>query len=266
MLLLLLLASGCRATGPVAAAQRHSGHRPIASPSEPSKSDDTPVNTERLVLLGPPASGKGTQGEHMQRAWGVAVTSVGEVLRQEAAAGTALGQEAAKYLNAGELVPDCVALASVAGWLGAHRMGFVFDGFPRTVGQAQALEKILEERATPLTAVLWLELASNVIAERVSRRLVCAACGRTFGLGWQVARRDATCPVCGGALQCRHDDDPATLARRLEQYRQHTEPLLDFYAQRRLLRRIDAGQPAERVFTQIEAALAQPRVRPEVAA
>jgi adenylate kinase len=202
----------------------------------------------------------------MQRAWGVAVTSVGEVLRQQAAAGTTLGLEAAAYLNAGELVPDRVALSSVAGWLDDHRDGFVFDGFPRTVGQSQALEQILDERATPLTAVLWLEVAPRVIADRVSRRLVCAACGRTFGLGWQVADRAAPCPVCGGALQCRHDDDPATLARRLEQYREHTEPLLDFYAQRRLLRRIDAGQPADSVFVQIEAALAQPRVRPEVAA
>jgi adenylate kinase len=202
----------------------------------------------------------------MQRAWGVEVTSVGEVLRQEAAAGTALGQEAATYLNRGELVPDRVALASVAGWLDAHRHGFVFDGFPRTVGQAQALEKILEERATPLTAVLWLELAPAMIEERVSNRLICAACGRTFGLGWQVAQRNARCPVCGGQLQCRHDDDPATLSRRLEQYREHTEPLLEFYQKRHLLLCIDAGQPADRVFAQIEAALAQPRARPEVAA
>jgi adenylate kinase len=202
----------------------------------------------------------------MQQHWGIAVTSVGEVLRQEAAAGSPLGREAAGFTNAGELVPDRLALASIAAWLDAHRDAFVFDGFPRTVGQAEALEKILAARLTPLTAVIWLEVPLECIQDRVSRRLVCSVCGRTFSLGWQVADRGAPCPVCGGALQIRHDDDPTTLARRLEQYREHTEPLLDFYQGRRLLRRIDAQQPAEKVFAQIEAALAEPATRPEVAA
>jgi adenylate kinase len=202
----------------------------------------------------------------MRQHWGVHVTSVGEVLRQEVSAGTALGNEASAFLSAGELVPDRVAIACVTAWLAAHQDNFVFDGFPRTVGQAKDLEKILEEHRAPLTAVLWLEVPEDVIRERVSRRLVCSVCGRTFGLGWQVAHRDAPCPVCGGALQCRHDDDSATLTRRLSQYREHTEPLLDFYEQRGLLRRIDAGHPAEEVFAQIEAALAKPPCPTEVAA
>jgi adenylate kinase len=202
----------------------------------------------------------------MERQWGIAVTSVGEVLRQEAAAGTALGREASTFTNAGELVPDRLALASISAWLDAHTDAFVFDGFPRTVGQAEALEKILADRRAPLTAVLWLEVPLEVIQDRVSRRLVCSVCGRTFSLGWQVAQRESPCPVCGGALQCRHDDDPETLIRRLDQYREHTEPLLDFYEQRRLLRRIDARQPAEKVFEQIEAALANPALPAEVAA
>ena len=202
----------------------------------------------------------------MEQHWGVAVTSVGEVLRQEAKAGTPQGREAAGFTNAGELVPDRLALASIGAWLNAHPDAFVFDGFPRTVGQAEALDTMLAERQTALTAVIWLEVPLEVIRDRVSKRLVCSVCGRTFGLGWQVAHRGAPCPVCGGALHNRHDDDPATLTRRLEQYREHTEPLLDFYQGRRLLRRIDAQQPAEKVFAQIEAALPGPAARPEVAA
>ncbi len=194
----------------------------------------------------------------MARAWGTPVTSVGEVLRQAAAARTPLGLEAAKFLDAGELVPDRLALASISTWLDAHAEAFVFDGFPRTVGQAEALEQILAERGASLDAVIWLEVPVEVIRERVSRRLVCSVCGRTFGVGWQVQHRDAPCPVCGGALQCRHDDDPATLTRRLAQYSEHTEPLLAFYEQRKLLRRIDAQQPAERVFARIEEALREP--------
>lgn len=216
------------------------------------------MKTERIVLLGPPASGKGTQGQIMTAHWGIPVTSVGEVLRQEAAAGTPLGREAATFTNDGKLVPDRLALASIAAWLDAHTDSFVFDGFPRTLGQAEALERILRERHAPLTAVIWLELPVDAIRERVSRRLVCATCGRTFGLGWQVADRQAPCPVCGGVLECRHDDDAETLHQRLAQYAEHTAPLLDFYEQRRLLRRIDARQPPEQVFLQIETALAQP--------
>ncbi len=202
----------------------------------------------------------------MEQHWRVAVTSVGEVLRQEAAAGTPLGREAAGFTNAGELVPDRLALASIAAWLNAHPDAFVFDGFPRTVGQAEALEQMLAERRTGLTAVIWLEVPLAVIQDRVSRRLVCSVCGRTFSLGWQVGERGAPCPVCGGALQNRHDDDPATLVRRLEQYREHTEPLLEFYERRQLLRRFDAQQPADKVFARIEAALMGPVNRPEVAA
>jgi adenylate kinase len=202
----------------------------------------------------------------MQRQWGIAVTSVGEVLRQEANAGTPLGKEAATFTNAGKLVPDRLALASIAGWLDAHTDAFVFDGVPRTVGQAEALEKILADRRAPLTAVLWLEVPVEVIEDRVSRRLVCSACGQTFSLGWQVKERGAPCPVCGGTLQNRHDDDPETLQRRLAQYREYTEPLLGFYEQRGLLRRIDAKQEPEQVFAQIEAALAKAASRREVAA
>ena len=208
----------------------------------------------RIVLLGPPASGKGTQGRLMMDRWKVSVVSAGDVLRSEIAAGTPLGQEAARYMDHGSLVPDRVALASVEGWLQGHGDEFVFDGFPRTVGQAEALEAILARRNLPLTAVVWLELAVALIEHRVSCRVVCADCGRSFQVGTHVAGRDEVCPVCGGVLATRHDDDPAKLATRMIAYDKSTAPLMEYYEQRGLLRRIDAAQTPDDVFLQIEAA------------
>ena len=146
------------------------------------------MKSHRLVLLGPPASGKGTQGRLMAERWGVSVVSAGDVLRSEIAVGTPLGQEAARYMNHGGLVPDRVALASVEGWLEAHGDEFVFDGFPRTVGQAEALEGILARQSSPLTAVIWLELAVSLIEQRVSQRVVCAGL-RTLVSGRHSRRR-----------------------------------------------------------------------------
>lgn len=236
----------------------------------------------RIVLLGPPASGKGTQGRLMMDRWRVPVVSAGDVLRSEIAAGTPLGQEAARYMDHGSLVPDHVALAAVEGWLGKHGQEFVFDGFPRTVGQAEALETILARRHTSasgkadddlraplpdvptphgarrlpstfgLTAVLWLELPVALIQQRVSQRVVCVDCGRSFQVGTHVAGREAVCPVCGGALAIRHDDDPGKLATRMIAYDKSTAPLMAYYERRGLLRRIDAAQTADEVFSQIE--------------
>ena len=238
----------------------------------------------RIVLLGPPASGKGTQGQLMIDRWQVPVVSAGDVLRSEIAAGTPLGQEAARYMNHGSLVPDRVALASVEGWLSTHGDEFVFDGFPRTVGQAEALDRLLARRSASssapvdgdhrapsgggasndgarrplatfgLTAVIWLELSVALIEHRVSQRVVCADCGRSFQVGTHVAGRDAVCPVCGGVLTTRHDDDPEKLATRMIAYKESTAPLMAYYEQRGLLRRIDAARTPDEVFAQIETA------------
>ena len=176
-------------------------------------------------------------------------------MRAEIAAGTPLGQEAARYMEDGCLVPDRVALASVESWLEAHRNAFVFDGFPRTVGQAEALHGLLVRRGSPLTAVIWLELPVTAIEERVGRRVVCADCGRSFQVGTQVASREEACPECGGRLTVRHDDDPIKLAKRMEQYREHTWPVMHYYEKQGLLRRIEAGGTPDEVFARIENAL-----------
>ena len=154
-----------------------------------------------------------------------------------------------------------MAVAAVETWLTDSRVGesFVFDGFPRTVEQARALDEVLARHGTPLTAVVWLELDERSIAERVGRRVTCADCGRSFQIGWQVASREETCPVCRGRLTVRKDDDPAMLTERMEQYRQHTAPVKDFYANHGLLRIIEGGQTPEEVFAHIEAATTSPQ-------
>ena len=205
-----------------------------------------------MVLLGPPASGKGTQGRRITEHWGIPVTSVGDVLRREKEARTPLGLEAASYIDHGNLVPDRVALSSIESWLAANESAFVFDGFPRTLGQAKALDTMLSQHHAPLMAVLWLEVDADTIRERVSRRLVCSRCGHTFRLGWQVQERTGACPNCGGLLETRHDDDAETLVHRMSQYQEHTEPLIEYYETRGLLRRIDAARTPEEVSAQIE--------------
>lgn len=193
----------------------------------------------------------------MEERWRLPVVSVGEVLRKEIASGGAVGREAASYMDHGRLVPDRVAVAAVEAWLGTREgESFVFDGFPRTVGQARALEDVLSRRGVPLTAALWLELDEAAIAHRVSRRVTCVDCGRSFQIGWHVSGHTDACPVCGGRLTVRKDDDPKTLLSRLEQYKEHTAPVKDFYAENGLLRSIDAGRKPEEVFAEIEQATA----------
>ncbi len=206
-----------------------------------------------MVLLGPPAAGKGTQGRWITEHWGIPVTSVGDILRREKGAKSPLGLEAATYIDHGRLVPDHVALQSIGSWLGAHETAFVFDGFPRTLGQATALDDILVKHQASLMAAVWLEVDAETIRERVSRRVVCSVCGHSFRIGWQVQSRDEACPLCGGTLHTRHDDDAETLVRRMAQYQEHTAPLIEYYEERSLLRRIDATRTPEEVSAQVSA-------------
>ena len=189
----------------------------------------------------------------MAEQWRVPVVSVGEMLRKEIAAKSPVGTEAARYLDGGRLVPDALAVASVDGWLERqHGDSFVFDGFPRTVGQAEALQGLLARRGSPLTAVLWLDLDDARIAERVRQRLTCGKCGATFR---QVQGQSGQCSWCAGPLEVRKDDEPGALATRLELYRAHTVPVADYYERLGLLHRIEAGLEVPAVFARIEAAV-----------
>ena len=149
----------------------------------------------RIVLLGPPASGKGTQANLIGSTFGIPIPSIGEMLREEHAAGTELGHLAAEYTDKGRLVPDDIVIAMVRRWLDAHGDGFLFDGFPRTLAQAEAFEKLLAERNTPLELALSLEPSDETIRRRVASRFVCVKCKRAASVGLQIKSGNDPCPA-----------------------------------------------------------------------
>ena len=203
------------------------------------------------MLLGPPASGKGTQSELIQKKFQIPVTSTGAILRREAKANTSVGREAGRIISKGALAPDDLVLTLVGQWLDQHREAFLFDGFPRTLPQAVEFEKMLHARQTPLDLAIFLEASEPTIAFRMARRLTCSNCGKVVSIGRHVQSATEPCPNCGGKLEVRSDDNQAALALRLEEFRKKSLPLIDFYSGRNLLAKVDGNQEADRVFEQI---------------
>jgi len=208
----------------------------------------------RLVLVGPPGAGKGTQAGLLVKRYGLAHIATGDIFRANAQSGTELGRMASSYMAAGELVPDEVVVRMVVEALAPE--GFVLDGFPRTIPQALALEEELEATRRPLTAVLALTLDEEIAVKRLAGRRACSSCGRITNVELDPPRTEGTCDSCGGRLGQRDDDDEVIVRRRLEVYQESTEPLLAFYAERGLLRVVDADGSEEEVTERLVAALA----------
>ena len=204
----------------------------------------------RIVLLGPPASGKGTQAEKIQAHFGIPSVSPGAMLRDEMRRGTPLGIEADRLTREGNMAPDALVLQLVGNWLQSHSERFVFDGFPRTLAQADALEELLGERQLTLDAVLYFDLSMQTIFERVMNRLTCGECGRTFAAD-KMQGAISRCPSCGGPLIRRSDDTPEALEHRIAAYRKNTEPLVEYYRQRGILWTLKSAESPEDVFAQI---------------
>ena len=186
------------------------------------------VRLMRLVLMGPPGAGKGTQGARLAQRHGIPRYSTGDILRAARREGTELGRAAQGYMDAGELVPDVVILGMMRETLssGEAAAGFLLDGFPRTVAQAEGLADLMDDLGLELDAVVDLDVPDEEIVRRLSARRVCADCG---GVAPSDTEDGASCPDCGGELRRRSDDDPRTLRRRLEVYRDETAPVLDWY-------------------------------------
>ena len=203
------------------------------------------------MLLGPPASGKGTQSELIQRKFQIPATSTGAILRREAKLDTLVGREADRIISKGALAPDELVLGLVGQWLDQHRETFLFDGFPRTLPQAVAFEQMLQARGIPLDLAIFLEASEATIAFRMAHRLTCSQCGKVVSIGRHVQSASERCPNCGGKLEVRSDDNHAALALRLEEFQKKSLPLIDFYSERGLLAKVDANQETDRVFEQI---------------
>jgi len=208
----------------------------------------------RIVLLGAPGSGKGTQAEMITRHFAIAVTSPGTILRRERDLGTPLGIKADEISKQGGLVPDEIIVQLIEDWLALHgREGFVFDGFPRTVKQGERLNEILQKRQTALDLAIWLEVSEETVRERIAGRLQCRRCGFTTSLTSAGFADRPICPYCDGPLIRREDDDSSVLETRLAEFKTKTEPLLSFYEKDDALHRIDGNRDRETVFTDISA-------------
>ena len=212
---------------------------------------------QRIVLLGPPASGKGTIADRLHSEFGLAIVSPGSLLRAEKAAGTELGKAAAELTQRGQLVGDDVINTLVHNWLGAQAgAGFVFDGYPRTLGQALALEEMLNARSMPLQSALLLEADAAELLRRVESRATCGKCGNIVSVGLHVTRIEEGCPRCGGTLTRRADDTAETLQRRLAEYAEKTEPLVRHYESQDLLARVNTEAAPGAVFASVKKILA----------
>ena len=195
----------------------------------------------RLILLGAPGSGKGTMAADLVREYQIPHISTGDIFRQNIKANTPLGQEADQYIQKGALVPDTLTIAMVADRLEQAdcQRGFLLDGFPRTVAQAEALTELLAKRQIALNAVVELELSDESILSRLTGRRVCSLCGRTYNIDSCRPQKEGICDACGGTLYQRDDDKPETIRQRLAHYYQLTLPLSDYYEQKKLLVRIN---------------------------
>ncbi len=211
-----------------------------------------------LILLGAPGAGKGTQGALLAERRNLRRLSTGDLLRDAAREGTPLGLKAKSYMDAGELVPDDVILGLVREVVTGDEdaAGFIFDGFPRTLPQAKGLDTLLAEIGKPLDAVIVIDVPDDQLVKRLSGRRTCAECGTIYNVYFDPPRTPGICDACGGTLVERPDDAAETVRRRLEVYREQTEPLIAYYEESDTpVRRIDGDRGVEEVQSDVLEAL-----------
>ncbi len=207
-----------------------------------------------LILLGAPGAGKGTQSEKISEKWGIPAISTGSILRNAIKEGTALGQMAKGYIDEGRLVPDKIVIGIIKEYLKSDvcQKGFILDGFPRSIPQAEALD----EMDVKIDAVLSVEVADEEIVKRMSGRRVCA-CGASYHVLYNPPVRDGVCDKCGAALYTRKDDAPQTVINRLDIYHRETEPLKEFYAAKGLLLTVQGQEEVAHTTRLVFEALSQ---------
>jgi adenylate kinase len=206
----------------------------------------------QVILLGLPGAGKGTQAARITEKYGVPHISTGDMFRSAIAAGTALGQEVKAYLDSGRLVPDELTIQVVRERLlqADAQDGFLLDGFPRTLHQAEALDGMLADIHRSLSCVLYIHVPQEVLLARLTGRRVCRDCGRAYHVVFQPPLQEGVCDKCSGVLYQRSDDTEEAVATRLQQYAQ-TAPLVDYYRERGLLRQVDGERTVDEVWSSV---------------
>jgi adenylate kinase len=224
------------------------------------------VSELNLILLGPPGAGKGTQAERLREDFELPYYATGDILRAAVKEESELGREAKGYMDEGKLVPDELIIRVIMDRLdsGEADDGFLLDGFPRTVPQAEALEQALDERGRSLTAALLVEASDQEVIRRLSGRRVCSKNGHVYHVDFDPPKNDEVCDQDGSRLIQRDDDKPETIEKRLTVYHEQTEPLIEWYDERGLLRRFDGTRTPDEVHGHIRATLATLRLEAEL--
>lgn len=213
-----------------------------------------------IILLGPPGAGKGTQAKRIEDKHGMVQLSTGDMLRSTVASGSQLGRQAKEIMDAGRLMPDELVILMIGDRISQTdcRNGFILDGFPRTVPQAEALDQLLEEKGLTLDSVVQIEVDEEALVERITGRFSCATCGAGYHDRFQAPRVPGVCENCGGKEFTRRDDDnEATVRQRMDAYRAQTTPILPYYQHNGLLVTVDGMADIDEVTRQIEGVLAE---------
>lgn len=211
----------------------------------------------RIVLLGAPGAGKGTQAKKLIDKYGIPQISTGDILRQNVAKGTPLGKEAKSYMDKGELVPDRVVLGLVEDRLKKDdcKKGYILDGFPRNTAQAEALDKILASLSMSLTGALSVDVPKEDLMKRLTGRRTCKGCGQMYNIYFSAPKKEGICDKCGGALFHRDDDKEETIKRRLDVYDAQTAPLIDYYKKSGILKSVTGVGSIDEIFSKVCSAL-----------
>lgn len=211
----------------------------------------------RIVLLGAPGAGKGTQAKKLIDKYAIPQISTGDILRKAVADGTPLGKEAKSFMDKGELVPDSVVIGLIQERLKQDdtKKGYILDGFPRNTAQAETLDKMLKDMGMPLDSALSVDVPKDDLMKRLTGRRTCKKCQQMYNVYFSPAKKDGVCDKCGGELFQRDDDKEATIKKRLDVYEAQTAPLIDYYKKKGMLKSISGTGSIEDIFSKVCAAL-----------